>query len=252
MKTRLLLFLMLFGCLANRLTAQTYCLTYRVARVGGALEVTLGLKASDVAFKLGASNLQFKYKSAVVGNPVLVSNALSATGKYNGITLTTPTPLSFAGTGDSLVSFNFNFTGTFGAGFPISLAGTEVAVIRFQIKSGLSPLFRPYDHGSAGTIVYNDDPNTPMLLQTAGSCPIYDVLLPTESPLESRVLKVFPNPVQSVLNLETVENQSFQIINLVGQVVLRGKAQSQIDVSMLPIGSYILKVGAAQTPFIKQ
>jgi hypothetical protein len=162
--------------------------------------------------------------------------------------------MSFAGTGDSLVSFNLNFTGALGTGFPISLTGTDIAVIRFQIKSGLSPLFRSYDNGSAGTVVYNDDPNLPVLLQTTGNCAIYDVLLPTESLPEANRLKVYPNPANDFLNLETIENQDFRIVNVIGQMVLRGKTQArtEIAVSDLPKGVYVVHVGSDSVKFVKQ
>ncbi len=65
-------------------------------------------------------------------------------------------------------------------------------------------------------------------------------------------LKVYPNPVSSVLTIENTEEDNFQILNLLGQQVLSGKATSQIDVSTLPQGSYVLKVGTEQVKFIKQ
>jgi hypothetical protein len=254
MKPKIQNLFILFACLANGLSAQTYCLTYKVARVENALEVTFGLIAHNTPFKLGSSNLQFKYKSSVVGSPVLMRNALAATSKYNGISLTTPTPFRFAGTGDSLVSLNFNFIGSVGTGLPITLTGTDIAVLRFQIKNGLSPLFRPYDHGTSGTVVYNDDSNQPILLQTTGQCPIYDVLLPTESLPESNRLKVYPNPANDFLNLETIDNQDFRIINGIGQMVRKGKTQSHtaIVLSDLPTGIYRVQVGHESIPFVKQ
>jgi hypothetical protein len=76
---------------------------------------------------------------------------------------------------------------------------------------------------------------------------------------------VFPNPVSSLLNVVyTVEERnpdafgkwsSFQILNLLGQQVLMGKTPSGgrgLDVSALPQGSYILKVGAEQVKFLKE
>ena len=66
-------------------------------------------------------------------------------------------------------------------------------------------------------------------------------------------LKVYPNPVSNILTIETEVNTDFQIINLLGQAILTGKTTAQrIDVSALPQGSYVLKVGAEQVRFIKQ
>jgi Secretion system C-terminal sorting domain len=69
-------------------------------------------------------------------------------------------------------------------------------------------------------------------------------------------LKVYPNPVSSLLNVVYTEGSSFQILNLLGQQVLTGKTPPSgaggLDVSALPQGTYILKVGAEQAKFLKQ
>ncbi len=77
---------------------------------------------------------------------------------------------------------------------------------------------------------------------------------------KSKGLAVYPNPVSSLLNVvytdgtsrENREGSSFQILNLLGQQVLTGKTAAQVDVSALPQGTYILKVGAEQVKFLKQ
>jgi hypothetical protein len=66
------------------------------------------------------------------------------------------------------------------------------------------------------------------------------------------VLKVYPNPVSNILTIETDNLADFEIINLLGQQVLRGKMARSIDVSFLPQGSYFLKMGAEQVKFLKQ
>jgi hypothetical protein len=66
-------------------------------------------------------------------------------------------------------------------------------------------------------------------------------------------LAVYPNPVSSVLTLETDAKGDYQIINIVGQTVLKGQTNApSIDVSTLPIGTYFLQVGKEQVKFIKQ
>jgi hypothetical protein len=65
-------------------------------------------------------------------------------------------------------------------------------------------------------------------------------------------LTVYPNPVSNTLNLNFTKGDNFQILNLLGQQVLRGKTAAQVDVSALPQGSYVLKVGAEQVKFVKQ
>lgn len=62
----------------------------------------------------------------------------------------------------------------------------------------------------------------------------------------------YPNPVSKTITIANTEGGNFQIFDLLGQQVLAGKTAQQIDVSTLPQGTYILKVGAEQVKFIKQ
>jgi hypothetical protein len=64
-------------------------------------------------------------------------------------------------------------------------------------------------------------------------------------------LKIYPNPVSNVLIVETDNVSDYQVINLLGQQVMRGKAAQQIDVSALVQGAYLLKVGTEQVRFVK-
>ena len=64
-------------------------------------------------------------------------------------------------------------------------------------------------------------------------------------------LITYPNPVSHILTVETENMGDYQILNLLGQQVLSGKAASQIDVSNLLQGSYFLKMGAGQVRFTK-
>ena len=68
-------------------------------------------------------------------------------------------------------------------------------------------------------------------------------------------LAVYPNPVSNTLSIETEATGDFQIINLLGQEILRGHVQQiakSVDVSALPQGNYVLKFGGEQVKFIKQ
>ena len=68
-----------------------------------------------------------------------------------------------------------------------------------------------------------------------------------------RKLKAYPNPVSNVLAIETEATGDYQIINILGQIILRGPVSlQQIDVSALVRGNYVLKVGIEQVKFIKQ
>ena len=74
----------------------------------------------------------------------------------------------------------------------------------------------------------------------------------TASLNKSNKLKAFPNPVSNVLNIESNQTGDFYILNLLGQQVLSGKVRQQIDVSALPQGTYMLKIGLEQVKFVKQ
>ncbi len=69
-------------------------------------------------------------------------------------------------------------------------------------------------------------------------------------------VSIHPNPVSDVLTVDYTEGSLFQVINLLGQQVLSGKTPPSgvggLDVSTLPQGTYILKVGAEQAKFVKQ
>ena len=65
-------------------------------------------------------------------------------------------------------------------------------------------------------------------------------------------LKAYPNPVLNVLTVEYTEGSLFQVINLLSQQVLVGKTAQQLDVSALPQGTYVLKVGTEVAKFVKQ
>ena len=68
-----------------------------------------------------------------------------------------------------------------------------------------------------------------------------------------RKLKAYPNPVSDVLTIETEATGDYHIINILGQIILRGPVSTQqIDVSALSQGNYVLKVGIEQVKFIKQ
>ena len=64
-------------------------------------------------------------------------------------------------------------------------------------------------------------------------------------------LKIFPTLTTGMLTIETGVTGYFHILNLLGQQVLTGQIGQLIDVSMLPQGTYILKIGEGQTKFVK-
>jgi hypothetical protein len=64
-------------------------------------------------------------------------------------------------------------------------------------------------------------------------------------------LKIYPSVSHVYLNIETSQTGHYQIFNLLGQQVFKGQIAQRIDVSVLPQGTYILKVGEEQAKFVK-
>jgi hypothetical protein len=67
-----------------------------------------------------------------------------------------------------------------------------------------------------------------------------------------RGVKIYPNPVSNILNIENGEGKPFDIVNVLGQKVLTGSSNQAINVSTLTQGTYILKIGNEQIKFIKE
>lgn len=67
-----------------------------------------------------------------------------------------------------------------------------------------------------------------------------------------RGIKIYPNPVSDVLNIQNDVNSPFEIINISRQKMLTNRIGAAIDVSQLAKGTYILKINGQQTTFIKQ
>jgi hypothetical protein len=82
-------------------------------------------------------------------------------------------------------------------------------------------------------------------------------------------LKVYPNPATDVLTVEftkgigtTEKATTFEVINVLGQIILRGPLNQSVDVSSLPNGTYIVRLsqlppsldggGLEQVKFVKQ
>ncbi len=65
-------------------------------------------------------------------------------------------------------------------------------------------------------------------------------------------LKIFPNPTSYLLHIQNSDNKTYdyKISNLLGQTILIGKMQMEIDVSQLPTGIYILQLKEANGKII--
>lgn len=82
---------------------------------------------------------------------------------------------------------------------------------------------------------------------------------PTIEPIKINIVKqfkIYPIPTTGLLNVirepAFTEGEYFEIVNVLGQIVMRVKAAQEIDVSNLPQGAFFLKIGDIKAKFIKQ
>jgi hypothetical protein len=132
------------------------------------------------------------------------------------------------------------------------------ATLADLVVNGISILW--YDASTAGNVLL---PTTTLVSgttyyasQTENSCEstarlaiavTEDCSLATND-LDNSKFKYYPNPVKNVLNLSYSQNISkIQIMNIIGQEVLSKSMntnQSQVDMSQLPSGTYLVRVTA--------
>ena len=69
----------------------------------------------------------------------------------------------------------------------------------------------------------------------------------------SKSIKIYPNPVSNTLWITNeqneFENSEVEITNCLGQVVLKGLFQNEIDVTDLARGCYVLKIISSEKQF---
>ncbi|MCL1868018.1 MAG: T9SS type A sorting domain-containing protein [Paludibacter sp.] len=72
----------------------------------------------------------------------------------------------------------------------------------------------------------------------------------------NNLLNIFPNPVKNELQIENsqFENLQFEIIDLSGRQIINGNLSNtkSVNVSALPSGIYILKIGSLHGKFVKE
>lgn len=66
--------------------------------------------------------------------------------------------------------------------------------------------------------------------------------------------KIFPNPSSNFININLLDAReaSFKIVNIIGQTVLKGTANSTIDIRKLQNGIYVLEVNDGQRSFTRK
>lgn len=64
------------------------------------------------------------------------------------------------------------------------------------------------------------------------------------------VIMVYPNPAQGYINLKANSNEfTIEILDIVGQVLIREKSKKTIDIQTLPAGTYFVKVKTGESEY---
>lgn len=69
--------------------------------------------------------------------------------------------------------------------------------------------------------------------------------------VENGTIIVYPNPTQDVLHIQGIEAQTLRVFNMQGSM-LQTTVNTQVSVSDLPVGTYLLQIGTQVIRFIKQ
>jgi hypothetical protein len=118
-----------------------------------------------------------------------------------------------------------------------------------QVKiNGSSQCFYPYLVVSKLGAIPSTDPVSYWFIDGLSLCDFYDpdtVAIAAFQTLET-VVKIYPNPVSDLLTLEIEGNnqeQSFECINTMGQIMYRGKILQKctVNTSGLAEGAYVIK-----------
>ena len=104
------------------------------------------------------------------------------------------------------------------------------------------------DANSASMTVVDNDGN-----QFAGYVKILFAESPTDvEELDITSVYIYPNPVVNTLNIQGVdENTALEVYNLIGKSVLKDKG-TELDVTSLVQGTYILRINNQYVKFIKK
>ena len=65
-------------------------------------------------------------------------------------------------------------------------------------------------------------------------------------------LVIYPNPVSDILRVEGSVDDYYKVYDVLGRLVLQGTLEDEIDVSKLPSGTYILRVGNESRKFVRE
>ena len=196
--------------------------------------------------------------TSVISNPIAVGTVLKVDYKY------TVAADSYIFCGINLLNDWTYISYVAGQGLDLAVAGTDVTgSFNITIPSGTTPTANLT--GLQNYKISIELKSLPSYTWIAGDYPATQLNFTTALGLDDKNLineiTVYPNPVDTVLNIKNAENlsnASFSIVNVLGETVLKSKSvnKNAIDVSDLSSGFYILSVssedGAKQFKFYKK
>jgi len=196
--------------------------------------------------------------TSVISNPIAVGTILIVDYKY-----------TVAADSYIFCSINLQNDWTYvsyiaGQGLDLAVAGTDVTgSFNITIPSGTIPTANLT--GLQNYKIAIELKSLPTYTWIAGYSPATQLNFTSSLGLDNNILAneiaVYPNPVDTVLNIsnaENLSNASFSIINLLGETVLKSKNMNNntIDIPNLSSGIYILSLsseeGAKQFKFYKK
>ena len=168
---------------------------------------------------------------------MIVTSSYISNGNQMDINFQYKPKYTFAG--NAYIYYEINNSGTWtqiaaSASYSTNCNLVSTSISSGVIPSGVSVKFRfqiNYSNGASNAIVYFDNINISQSTLTSQNF--------SQNNLE---VKLYPNPVNDVLNIETaLELQSVEIYNIQGQKVLSSN-QKEINVSDLASGMYMVRI----------
>jgi hypothetical protein len=196
--------------------------------------------------------------TSVISNPIAVGTVLKVDYKY------TVAADSYIFCGINLQNDWTYISYVAGQGIDLAVAGTDVTgSFNITIPNGTTPTANL--SGLQNYKISIELKSLPTYTWIAGDYPATQLNFTSSLGLDNKnfanEIAIYPNPVDTVLNIKNAENlvdASFNIVNVLGQTVLKSTnvSKNAIDVSNLSSGVYILSVssedGAKQFKFYKK
>ena len=246
------------GAIANICTGTTTALLPYSATVGnpGQYSIQWGASALSAGF-VNVSNI------TLPASPIHITVPATASGYFDGT-------FSVPGTCAASSSYYFGLTVIPLGGPSVSISGTNTVSTGTQVTytattNGTSPIYQwKVNNTNVGTnsntytyTPLNGDKVKCFVTVTAAGCMVIDTgtsntinmavfPLSVSSTSTTTELKVYPNPVNDILNIDLLkETMSYRLHNIIGSTVLQGTlhvGSDNIPVHNIPTGIYILEL----------